>query len=75
MRPRSNTTTLPETKLQELIDKTIEEIHEVDRVSGNTAGQEMLELMVRFFSRPPPPKQYKDMEEFLLYRHEDAAVP
>ncbi|CAG8390390.1 unnamed protein product [Penicillium salamii] len=34
----------------------------------------MIQQMVRFFTRPPPPR-YKDMEEFLLYRHEDAAVP
>ncbi|KAJ6009039.1 hypothetical protein N7522_004055 [Penicillium canescens] len=75
MQPRLNNIASPKTKLQVLIDQAIEEIYGVDRASGNTAGQEMLELMVRFFSRPPPPTQYKDMEEFLLYRHVDAAVP
>lgn len=75
MQPRLNNIVSPKTKMQELIDQVIEEIYEVDRVSGNTAGQEMLEMMVRFFSRSSPPTQYKDMEEYLLYRHEDAAVP
>lgn len=75
MQPRLNNIVSPKTKMQELIDQVIEEIYEVDRVSGNTAGQEMLEMMVRFFNRSSPPTQYKDMEEYLLYRHEDAAVP
>ena len=58
-----------------MIDRAILEIKELDCVSGNAAGQEMIDLMVRFFMRPPPPNEYKDMEEFLLYRLEDAAVP
>ena len=74
MQPLLNNIGSPKTKVQEMIDQVIEEIHEVDRISGNTGGQEMLEMMVRFFSRPPPPTQYKDMEEYLLYRHEDAAL-
>ncbi|KAJ6047850.1 hypothetical protein N7499_000567 [Penicillium canescens] len=51
------------------------EIREVDAASGNNVGQEMIEQMVEFFLRPPPPKEYKNMEEFLLYRHVDAALP
>lgn len=74
MQPWLNNIDPPKTKVQEMIDQVIEEVLEVDRVSGNNAGQEMLEIMVRFFSRPPPPTQYKDMEQYLLYRHEDAAV-
>ncbi|CRG87145.1 hypothetical protein PISL3812_04160 [Talaromyces islandicus] len=65
----------PKSTLQSLIDQAILDIRKTDFVSGNTAGQEMIDMMVRFFSRPPPPTEYKDMEEFLLYRHEDAAVP
>ncbi|KAF3396683.1 hypothetical protein DPV78_008181 [Talaromyces pinophilus] len=61
--------------LQLLIDKTVAEILKLDQDNGNNAGQDMLELMIRFFTRPPPPKKYTSMEEFLLYRHEDAAVP
>lgn len=51
------------------------EILEVDRATGNTAGRELIELMVRFLSRPPPPEKYHSLREFLSYRHEDAALP
>jgi hypothetical protein len=60
---------------QSMIDQTMLEIREVDAASGNNVGQEMIEQMVEFFLRPPPPKEYKNMEEFLLYRHMDAGLP
>ncbi|OJJ33320.1 hypothetical protein ASPWEDRAFT_30406 [Aspergillus wentii DTO 134E9] len=75
MQPGFKSNDEPKSFLQMMIDQAIEEIQELDRVSGNNGGQEMIDLMVQFFTRPPPPKQYKDLEEFLLYRHEDAAVP
>ena len=65
----------PRSSLKYLIDQAISEIIELDRVSGNNAGQEMIDLMIRFFTRLPPPTEYKNLEDFLLYRHEDAAVP
>jgi hypothetical protein len=61
--------------LQFMIDQALAEIRELDRISGNTAGQEMIDLMVAFFTRPPPPESYSNMDEYLVYRHEDAAVP
>ncbi|KAJ5172263.1 hypothetical protein N7492_004856 [Penicillium capsulatum] len=64
----------PRTTLQSMIDHAIQEIIELDHKYGNNAGQEMIDLMIRFFTRPPPPAKYNDMEEFLLYRHEDAAL-
>jgi len=75
MGPRLNDIDPPTTKMQLLIDQMVEEILEVDRASGNNAGQGMLDLTLRFFYRPPPPTQFKDMEDFLLCRHEDAAIP
>ena len=75
MRPGFNSGKAPKSALHYLTDQIMEETHELDRVSGNTAGREMVDLMVRFFTRSRPPKKYHDMEEFLLYRHEDAAIP
>lgn len=75
MQPGANCNDRPRSSLESKIDETIAEILELDRKHGNNAGEEMIELMIRFFSRPGPPKEYKNMEEFLLYRHEDAAVP
>lgn len=65
----------PRSFLKLLIDQAILDIRELDSISGNNAGQEMIDLMIRFFKRPPPPEEYKNLEEFLMYRHEDAAVP
>ncbi|KAJ5216389.1 uncharacterized protein N7498_002796 [Penicillium cinerascens] len=65
----------PRSFLKLLIDQVILDIRELDSISGNNAGQEMIDLMIRFFKRPPPPEQYKNLEEFLTYRHEDAAIP
>ncbi|KAJ6050909.1 hypothetical protein N7460_001443 [Penicillium canescens] len=75
MKPDFNGDDKPRTILQSMIDQAIQEIMELDRECGNNAGQDMIDLMIRFFTRPPPPAKYNDMEEFLLYRHEDAAVP
>jgi hypothetical protein len=75
MKPDFNAGGKPRTILQSMIDQAIQEIVELDHVCGNNAGQDMINLMIRFFIRPPPPAKYNDMEEFLLYRHEDAAVP
>ncbi|KAK6810861.1 hypothetical protein RU639_013599 [Aspergillus parasiticus] len=61
--------------LKSMIDETLAEIRELDRISGNTAGQEMIDFMVASFTRTTPPEGYNDLEEFLLYRHKDAAVP
>lgn len=61
--------------LLRLVDDTIVEILQLDHDGDNSSGREMIERMVQFFNRPPPPKHYNNMEEFLLYRHEDAAVP
>lgn len=60
--------------VQRLIDSTIADILEVDRKNNNNIGKEMIELMVRFFTRPEPPASYANLREFLLYRHKDAAV-
>ena len=60
---------------QSMIDETMSEIREIDAAAGNKVGQEMIEQMVEFFPRPPPPKEYKNMEDFLLYRHVDAGLP
>ncbi|RDA87821.1 hypothetical protein CP532_2963 [Ophiocordyceps camponoti-leonardi (nom. inval.)] len=77
MRPekshRSNGDAL--SSLDSMIEKTIARILQLDEESGNDAGRDMIDLMVRFFTRPAPPEKYDSMEEFLLYRHEDAAVP
>ena len=56
-------------------DDTIEETLELDREGESDAGRVMIDLMLHFFTRPPPPASYNNMEEFLLYRHEDAAIP
>ncbi|KFY94603.1 hypothetical protein V500_03145 [Pseudogymnoascus sp. VKM F-4518 (FW-2643)] len=64
----------PKSSLHSLIDDTTAEILDLDRNNGNDSGREMLDEMVRFFGRPPPPDKYNNMEEFLLYRHQDAAV-
>ena len=64
----------PKSSLNSLIDDTTAEILDLDRNNGNDSGREMLDEMVRFFGRPPPPDKYNNMEEFLLYRHQDAAV-
>lgn len=75
MKPDFDRGNRPGTILQSMIDQAIQEILELDADSGNNAGQDMIDLMVRFFTRPPPPARYDDIEDFLLYRHEDAAVP
>ncbi|KFZ14995.1 hypothetical protein V502_05825 [Pseudogymnoascus sp. VKM F-4520 (FW-2644)] len=64
----------PKSSLHSLIDDTTAEILDLDRNNGNDSGKKMLEEMVRFFSRPPPPDKYNNMEEFLQYRRQDAAV-
>ncbi|XP_044717143.1 putative Aristolochene synthase [Hirsutella rhossiliensis] len=75
MQPSGSHTYGPESALQSLIDDTIAQILELDQENGNDSGRTMIEMMIRFFSRPPPPEKYDCMEDFLLYRHEDAAVP
>lgn len=75
MKPNFECGDKPRTILQSMIDHAIQEIMSLDRDCGNNAGQDMIDLMIRFFTRPPPPENYNNMEEFLLYRHEDAAVP
>ncbi|PYI04101.1 hypothetical protein BO78DRAFT_321184 [Aspergillus sclerotiicarbonarius CBS 121057] len=62
-------------RVQAFIDQALTDIRELDHVSGNTAGQELIDSMVRFFSHPPPPENYSNMEEFLSYRNEDAGLP
>ncbi|KAJ5963519.1 uncharacterized protein N7479_003395 [Penicillium vulpinum] len=62
------------TPLLLLIDQIMAEIKELDNASGHLAGRLMLDEMVAFFSRPPPSKAYENMEDFLLYRHKDAAI-
>ncbi|PWY90688.1 hypothetical protein BO70DRAFT_75875 [Aspergillus heteromorphus CBS 117.55] len=74
MRPDLQDRKPPVSALQADIDRTVDEILELDRTSGNTAGQELLENVVRFFTRPPPPSKYKNMEEYMKYRHEDIAI-
>ncbi|KFY93583.1 hypothetical protein V500_03648 [Pseudogymnoascus sp. VKM F-4518 (FW-2643)] len=64
----------PKSTLHSLIDDMTAEILDLDRNNGNDSGREMLDEMVRFFGRPPPPEKYNNMEDFLLYRHEDAAI-
>jgi hypothetical protein len=61
-------------KMQSLIDEIIAGLHEQDRQYGNPAGLEVIETMVRFFRRPPPPESFPNLREFLDYRHEDAGV-
>ncbi|PLB41613.1 terpene synthase family protein [Aspergillus candidus] len=75
MRPGYQPNEQTRTPLQLLIDNAMNEIRSLDCGAGNNAGEEMIDLMVRFFERPPPPKDFPNMEDFLLYRHEDAAVP
>ncbi|KAJ5986379.1 hypothetical protein N7451_010744 [Penicillium sp. IBT 35674x] len=75
MQPEFSDNSKAKSPLKYLIDQAISEIRELDSASGNNAGQEMIDLMIQFFKRPPPPQDYKNLEEFLLYRHEDAAVP
>ncbi|PFH57673.1 hypothetical protein XA68_14701 [Ophiocordyceps unilateralis] len=58
-----------------MIERTIAEILELDERNGNNAGRDMIERMIRFFTRPAPPPRFNSMDEFLLHRHEDAAVP
>lgn len=57
--------------VQSMIDEAMIEIKELDSASGTTAGQEMFESLVDFFARPPPPREYGNMREYLSYRHED----
>lgn len=64
----------PKSSLHSLIDETTTEILDLDRNNGNDSGRKMLDEMVQFFSRPPPPDKYNNMEEFLRYRRQDAAV-
>lgn len=60
--------------LQSLIDFTIKGFHDQDSISGN-GGQEVIDHILGFFSRPEPPKEFKDFDEFINYRIEDAAMP
>ncbi|RCI09985.1 hypothetical protein L249_8495 [Ophiocordyceps polyrhachis-furcata BCC 54312] len=75
MRPGRNPTGDHMSSLESIIDRTMARILELDEESGNNAGRDMIDLMIRFFTRPAPPDKYDSMEDFLLYRHEDAAVP
>ncbi|RDA92444.1 hypothetical protein CP533_6459 [Ophiocordyceps camponoti-saundersi (nom. inval.)] len=75
MRPESHRNAGHKSSLESMIEKIITRILELDEQSGNDAGRDMIELMVRFFTRPAPPEKYDSMEDFLLYRIEDAAVP
>ncbi|KAF3482463.1 uncharacterized protein GIQ15_05222 [Arthroderma uncinatum] len=75
MQPESNSNIHhPETTLESLIDETIAEIFELDRKNGNDAGRVMIEEMIRFFNRPGPPEKYNSMDDYLLYRHQDAGI-
>lgn len=60
--------------LQLLIGNKIKEILDLDLVSGNNSGKVLVEQMVQFFCRAPPPDKYNSLRDFLSYRHEDAAV-
>lgn len=75
MKPGFENSDKSRTMLQVMIDDTIEETLELDRECESDAGRVMIDLMLHFFTRPPPPASYNNMEEFLLYRHEDAAIP
>ncbi|KAE8153365.1 isoprenoid synthase domain-containing protein [Aspergillus avenaceus] len=75
MRPNFDNGKRPKSILQGMIDRTIQDFQEMDRLSGNNTGQEVIDLMVRFLDRPFPPDQWKDMDEYLLYRNEDTAMP
>lgn len=75
MRPGGKYIGGSKSSLQSLIDHTIAEILQLDQHHENDSGKTMIDVMVRFFNRPPPPEKYNSLEEFLLYRHEDAAVP
>ncbi|PYH96539.1 hypothetical protein BO71DRAFT_174421 [Aspergillus ellipticus CBS 707.79] len=74
MRPDLKERKPPMSALQADIDQTVDEILELDRISGNTAGKELLDDVVNFFSRPAPPMTYRNMEEYMQYRHEDIAI-
>ncbi|KAK2594899.1 hypothetical protein QQS21_007398 [Conoideocrella luteorostrata] len=75
MQPEACNDSTVKSFLENMIDNTIMEILQIDKLNGNNSGRDMIELMIRFFNRPPPPSTYRNIEEFLLYRHEDAAVP
>lgn len=75
LRPETASDDKPQTSLGMYIDAQVAAMLELDRVSNNNAGKNILELMIRFFTRPPPPEKYESMKDFLLYRREDAAVP
>lgn len=61
-------------EIESVIDEVIVEILELDLRSNSQSGKQMLEELVKFFSRPAPPSKYSTMRDFLLYRHEDAGV-
>ncbi|KAK5995386.1 Terpene cyclase 6-like protein [Cladobotryum mycophilum] len=54
-----------------LIDQIMTEIKQLDHETGNTCGHRLLDTVLAFFLRPPPPKEYKDMDDFFFYRHQD----
>ncbi|OJJ32701.1 hypothetical protein ASPWEDRAFT_185188 [Aspergillus wentii DTO 134E9] len=54
------------TPLQGRIDETVDESEELDRLTGNTAGREVIDQMVLFFDTPPK-KKYRTLEEFIQF--------
>ncbi|XWW97527.1 hypothetical protein V2A60_005511 [Cordyceps javanica] len=61
--------------IQSIIRNSISDILALDKVSGKDNGRQMIDRMVQFFTRPPPPDSFSTLRAFLDYRHEDAAAP
>lgn len=60
--------------MESLVDKTFSEVLQLAAQDGNDSGKVYIEETVRFFSHPPPPDSYKNLEEFMAYRCQDAAI-
>ncbi|KOS18748.1 Fusicoccadiene synthase [Escovopsis weberi] len=74
LKPETASVDEPQTSLEKLVDAAVTEMLELDRLNNNHAGRRTLELIIGFFSRPAPPDKYESLEDFLVYRREDAAV-